>query len=245
MCTLSWLLNNDGYEVFFNRDEQHSRAQAIAPSLQHNTGVIMPLDPQGQGSWIGSNLQGNTICLLNNYQKQASAGLQKNFISRGRLIPKLLQLDDLSDIEYLLHKLNLKQYQAFFLCVFADDLSATNGAPALFQWDGKKLTREENRHPVVSSSVKADEVIKARSDAFNQILSISDTPENHLKCHRSHLPEKGYLSVCMHRDDAQTQSLCHISVDSEVRFRYLDGAPCENNDWVEVVHAKNKLLMSA
>ena len=36
--------------------------------------------------------------------------------------------------------------------------------------------------------------------------------------------------ICMHRDDANTVSLSHISVDSTIaRFNYADGAPCESS----------------
>ncbi|VAW62203.1 FIG01201599: hypothetical protein [hydrothermal vent metagenome] len=242
MCTLSWLLNDDGYEVFFNRDEQHTRAQAIAPSLHTNINVIMPIDPQGLGSWIGSNLQGNTLCLLNNYQKQQAMNSQRNYISRGQLIPELLQLSDLSNIEYSLNALDLNNFLAFFLCVFPEDLTSTHNTPAIYQWDGNKLTQEHVKQPVISSSVEAADVIKMRTAVFYDIIKASDSCQSHLKYHSSHVPEKGYQSVCMHRKDAQTQSLTHISVNHEIRFRYLDGAPCENHDWVDITYPKKKSL---
>lgn len=56
----------------FNRDEQKSRALALAPAIYDRQGVsvMMPLDPQGQGSWISLNQFGLSLCLLNNYQAE-------------------------------------------------------------------------------------------------------------------------------------------------------------------------------
>lgn len=46
MCSVTWYLSDTGYQVFFNRDEQRSRALALPPKpyeLQE-TSVLMPLD---------------------------------------------------------------------------------------------------------------------------------------------------------------------------------------------------------
>jgi hypothetical protein len=45
--------------------------------------------------------------------------------------------------------------------------------------------------------------------------------------HRSHAPERGVWSPCMHREEAATVSASHVSVGpDEVRFRYAPGPPC-------------------
>ena len=46
MCSVSWLLEKKGYQVFFNRDEQKSRALALPPKKYTLDGVdvLMPLD---------------------------------------------------------------------------------------------------------------------------------------------------------------------------------------------------------
>ncbi len=239
MCTISWLLSNDGYEVFFNRDEQHSRPKAEPPSLHSDINVIMPIDPQGKGSWAGSNLQGDTVCLLNNYQKQANMDSHRSYTSRGQLIPEVLQLASSSSIENQLHSLNLDNYMPFILCVFPADLSATNNSPSIYQWDGNQLSLEITEQPIISSSVKITEVTESRKSVFDKIIKSGDNSQNHLKYHQSHLPEKGYLSVCMHREDAQTQSLIHILINDQIHFRYLGGALCENSEWTEITHEKS------
>jgi nitrite reductase/ring-hydroxylating ferredoxin subunit len=44
----------------------------------------------------------------------------------------------------------------------------------------------------------------------------------------SHEPERGALSICMHREAAATVSRTIVFCDSsEARFDYHDGAPCD------------------
>ncbi len=70
MCTVSWLLHDAGYEVFFNRDEQKGRAIANPPAVfdREGTRYMMPVDPDGGGTWIAMNQHGLSLCLLNYYQ---------------------------------------------------------------------------------------------------------------------------------------------------------------------------------
>lgn len=88
MCSVTWSLSDTGYQVFFNRDEQRSRALALPPAIYDRQGVavMMPLDPQGQGSWISLNQFGLSLCLLNNYQGRVPDG---TLISRGLLLKSL------------------------------------------------------------------------------------------------------------------------------------------------------------
>ena len=61
------------------------------------------------------------------------------------------------------------------------------------------------------------------------------TPELLFALHRTHRPEKGPLSICMHREEAVTVSLSLIMViPSLVRFRYVDGSPCEAGPGTEI-----------
>ena len=96
MCTLTYLLNERGYELFFNRDEQRSRLLAEPPKLNKvnkSHGAIYPIDPQGGGTWIAVNEQGLSLALLNNYQAPLSNNDNHNkSISRGQLILSLLQI---------------------------------------------------------------------------------------------------------------------------------------------------------
>ena len=67
MCTISWFVSSQGYSVFFNRDEAKVRPKARPPQILTLNGVssIMPIDPQGEGTWCFANEYGLTVALLN------------------------------------------------------------------------------------------------------------------------------------------------------------------------------------
>lgn len=202
----------------------------------------MPVDPQGEGTWIATNLHGMTLCLLNNYQKQAEMNPDLTYLSRGKLIPELVCTSNSINTE--LEQLSLENYMPFFLCVFPGNLNKSTHSISIFQWDGDQLTQEQAEQPFISSGVFLHQVQKARRDTFTKIIADSANTQMHLAYHASHLPEKNHASVCMHRKDAHTHSLSHISVNDEVTFRYHDGAPCQNNRWSELKYKRLKLTES-
>ena len=230
MCTLSWLVNAQGYEVFFNRDEQRSRVKAEPPAYDTVTDSIMPIDPQGGGTWIAVNANGITLCLLNNYQ--AAAQIKKgNHKSRGSLIPLLLEFKTHDEILQCLYRIEMKDYLPFWLCIFPHDFKKDNESIDCYKWDGDVLTVDKPEQPVVSSAVSLTEVQQKRGSLFNKTMKSISNTEKHLSYHSSHLPEKGKFSVCMHREDAHTQSLSHIVVGDTIIFRYQDEAPCKLARW--------------
>jgi len=236
MCTLSWRLSNNKYEVFFNRDEQHRRAKAIAPGYDQNTHSIYPLDPQGGGTWMSVNGSGLTLCLMNNYQAQASKYNKHPKKSRGQIIPELIKNSNSRDVEAQLKKMDLNSYAPFLLCIFTRTSGSLKDGMPVFIWDGQNLEQRVQSQPIISSSVSVEEVTNERRTLFGDMVLNADTSaESHLNYHRSHRPTRGKLSVCMHRSDAATQSLSHIEVGEDIRFSYHDGPPCENAHWSDVL----------
>ncbi len=169
MCTVSWLLANDGYQVFFNRDEQKGRALAYSPKYFNERGIkyLMPVDPVGGGTWIAINQAGLSICLLNYYQKNTP---RRDLISRGLLVKSLVSHTSLTKIRYALSKLPLQRYAAFTLLVFPSHLTAQTGDVYAVRWDGHALTTVTAVSPMVSSSVALAEVTNYREDHHNSIL---------------------------------------------------------------------------
>ena len=241
MCTVSWLVDSDGYQLFFNRDEQRSRSRALAPQPLQQTDckVLMPIDPDGGGSWISVNDQGLSLCLLNFYQGKMPEGVLK---SRGQLLKSLSALPTQPDIATELSMANLHQYAPFTLLTFALDQQ-----PQGFQWDGNTLLTLSIKSPMTSSSVAFDAVYSARQHNFarlghapdaNQLLAFHQSHQSANPTGKHSLSDKyqseengqtiqGELSVCMHRDDARTVSLSYIEVTLEkATFNYLDGSPC-------------------
>ncbi|HDV5401969.1 TPA: NRDE family protein, partial [Vibrio cholerae] len=117
MCSVTWSLSDTGYQVFFNRDEQRSRALALPPAIYDRQGVavMMPLDPQGQGSWISLNQFGLSLCLLNNYQGRVPDG---TLISRGLLLKSLAGSSSIEQITLAFEKLALSRFAPFTLLAF-------------------------------------------------------------------------------------------------------------------------------
>ena len=240
MCTISWRLDRGEYTVFFNRDESRMRARAIPPDIFHNEvqQYIMPLDPQGGGSWIAVNANGLTFALLNNYQGRLPKGRLR---SRGLLVRNLTVCVSLEEVKHYLQQQNLKSYAPFSLLVFTPDVGDSL-APVptipLFRWDGRQLGMNLKTSPHFSSAIEFEEVCNLRHAVYDKLITSQKEVNNQdfLYLHRSHLPSKSAQSICMHREDACTVSFSQVSVNqSEILFSYVDGAPCEQDIQAPVV----------
>ena len=226
MCTMTWFVSDDGYELFFNRDERTSRSRAKLPDKQTLNGVkcINPTDTDAGGTWITVNEYGFTVCLLNHYQFQ-QIETYKAWISRGEIVKTFADASNLFTSEKLFRSMSLDDYRAFRMFIIAPD-----GNNRLLVWDGHKARVEVNvTKPKSSSSVDALHVKKLRKDLFQNLkLGESKDVDAYIRYHASHLPSRSKESVCMHREDANTVSFSHVSVNAKtVAFRYADGAPCE------------------
>ena len=230
MCTISWAWHNDGYDVFFNRDESKLRSKASVPSLDKVDGLryMSPIDPDGGGSWIVANEYGLTIALLNFYQGVLPKGKLK---SRGQIVLGLKHINSERQLERAISAYDLNRFAPFSLFVF--DVESTEGNPIMFRWTGRVLQKRRAESPIFSSAFRYDDVAQQRLNLFQQTvrldgLSRAEQVSSLEAFHHSHEPCPSAYSVCMHREDAQTVSCSHIGVSSRsVTFRYWDGAPCE------------------
>lgn len=231
MCTLTYRLTDQGYELFFNRDEQRTRQQAIHPTFNVSLNAIYPIDPSGGGTWIAAHESGISLALLNYYQAQVDPSL-KDFTSRGVIIPHLLA--DHENIHQQLLKMDLSLFQAFQLCIFDSDLSLKPNKQKLatqYVWNGKKLTYSilsaEHSQPITSSGVDYPTVLAARQQQFKAMISSQSSTQDYIAYHH-HQGESGKCSVKMFRDDAHTVSFTQISVDQskalteKVHLEYVD-----------------------
>lgn len=226
MCTMTWFVKDDGYELFFNRDERVSRSRADLPTSQHLGDVqyLSPTDSDAGGTWIAANQYGVTVCLLNHYQFE-QIETYKNWTSRGEIVRQFASTRHLCDAEDVFNALDLDDYRAFRMF-----LIDRHGENRLCVWDGHRARVERNvTTPKSSSSVDAKRVKAMRRDLFEDMnLVESKNVDDYINYHSSHLPSRSKESVCMHRADANTVSFSHVSVSTQsVSFRYADGAPCE------------------
>ncbi len=228
MCTVSWLHRKDGYVLLCNRDERHTRKLASGPRLGSLRGVsfIAPVDGDHGGSWIGVNQFGLTLCLLNSYgAKNSTAG--RVYKSRGLLLTDLLDCRDSRQVIARLNDIKVDPFQAFTMAIVSVDNPA-----ALVGWNGSELSTDldvEARMPFTSSSLKDLDVVELRRKLFGEMaVRRGQVDPELLDCfHRSHLPEQGPCSVCMHRNDAATVSLSVVTVTPEAAmFSYHANSPC-------------------
>ncbi len=232
MCTASWLLEKNGYQVFFNRDEQIGRAKAHPPTefVTHD-GIrfVMPVDPVGKGSWIATNEFGLTLCLLNYYQGELPGGA---LISRGQLVKKFAHYSGSKALFAEFSSLSLEHYAPFTLVIFDSQLCSTQGNVIALQWNGKALLNTQPLPPLISSAVDADNVTASRQRLFAELNTVKGpTAASRLAFHHSHAPEKGHLSPCMHREEAHTVSFTHIITKESTTIYYRDGSPCSQTPY--------------
>ena len=227
MCSVSWLLEENGYQVFFNRDEQKTRALAMPPKQYQVNGVdiIMPLDPKGGGSWISINEFGLSLCLLNNYQGMVPLG---PLVSRGLLLKNLSSSCNLGQLSEAFNRLNLHSFAPFTLLAFAPNLTQHNGVVIAYMWDGIQQRVVKTDSPLFSSGVDLERVQTYRQAQYDQLVATEKNQQNLLKFHSHHHREQPHLATCMHRDDAHTVSFTHLrNLHGHASMFYAPGSPCE------------------
>jgi hypothetical protein len=226
MCTVTWLRDDSGYQLFCNRDEKLTRAEALPPRVRTCNGVkfIAPIDGDRGGTWIAANEFGVTLCLLNGYPPPE---LVRPLVSRGDLIPKLMTAPSaLSAIAGAVN-LDVERYAPFVLVALEPRYPAS-----LLVWDGSdtfSIANADSFMPLASSSFDPSGVCRHRRAEFNALRTMRGTLDAALlhEFHASHGTEASAWSACMHRSDAQTVSFTRITVsDTGVQLFYTPAAPC-------------------
>lgn len=226
MCTVSWLIDADGYQLFDNRDESRHRLPALPPSVMEEKGVryTAPTDADAGGTWIGVNEHGVALTLLNAWDIYVAAP-PAGFLSRGSIVREQLDVRSVDELSPRLSSLDLPRYQGFRLVAFERGCRA----PTVLAWDGEELVTETPSMPLASSSRGSAEAHRERRQALDHLASAEGLQGDALleRLHTSHFPERGPWSVCMHREDARTVSATHVSVSgARVALRYAPGPPC-------------------
>lgn len=226
MCTLSTFFKDNELWLGFNRDEQLSRQSGLSPQLYESEGVryVCPLDGASKGTWIGGNQFGLVVCLLNYYDKTPDILSDHDYRSRGLLVKELLMCDSIESVKGKLIDDYLQSFLPFRLVV----LTLEHGVLQL-AWDGQDLYEESIENPVVSSSYDVVACSETRGATFKH-FGLQDGCldfDTLLAFHSSHFPEKGALSVCVHRPEVETVSFTGIKLTRDrVEMVYTNGAPC-------------------
>lgn len=229
MCTLTWLRRDDGFELFFNRDEKKDRAPERAPEVFERDGVrfLAPRDGQDDGTWIGVNDRGLAVALLNRYVPSAGPP-REAFRSRGLLVMDLLTALHRAEVGERLAETELERYKPFSL--FAADPA---GRARLFEWTGWHLEETEEPDalmPLASSSFDQALARVHRRGLYADLVAAHGAPPGEQALydfHHSHAGGPGPFSVCMHRPDAETRSFTRVRVGAGgVLLRWRPGPPC-------------------
>jgi len=228
VCTASWLIRPDGYDLLFNRDELRTRPIALPPRRGERNGMrfLAPVDRQGGGTWITVNEVGLCLFLLNRRPDREPRAPQA---SRGLIPLELVDASEVGEIGRRTATLDLGRYRPFTLGAIAP-----GGPPAVYAWTGEALESADGTPPLVSSSVGDESLFAERRATYPKgALSLRKL----LAYQRSHGSGPSAASVCMHREDAQTVSFSHVQVTAgQVRLGYAPGSPCERAPmrWLEL-----------
>lgn len=228
MCTVSWVHEDRGYQLFSNRDEKLTRGVATDPQLLCRDGArfLAPIDGDFGGTWLAANEFGVSVCLLNGAAKSHRAA-GSHHRSRGQIVLDLASAKSLQEVQARFWQRNLSPYEPFTLAALE-----RGQREMVLEWDGMEkrvLPIGESYLPLVSSSFDPVAVRNERRGQLAQMVQRSGAldPAVLLMFHQSHLPERGPGSPCMHRADAETVSFSWVTVtDSEVSFHYSAGSPC-------------------
>lgn len=241
MCTLSWIRGATGYSVFMNRDERPTRAPGLPPEIREGpVRWIAPLDGQSHGTWLGANDRGVTLAIHNRYHDSPMSA-EGEWISRGLLVTSLLVETSKDEVERRLRDEPLAHYQPFTLAAFEVGRGAR-----LFAWNGKELALSqvvETGLVLTSSGYDQEKATRDRTALFSRWTEFHPTnpthptypthptPESFERIHASHIPEKGPLSICMHRPEAGTVSFTRIDVrPGAIEVSYVPGPPGETSE---------------
>ena len=227
MCTVTFIARRHGYALGMNRDEKLARVKALPPALLQlgNYRALHPSEPGG-GTWVGVNAAGVTLALINWYSIHDRVSGPTN--SRGEVVKRAFPSDSARMVNVALAHEPLARVNPFRLI----GVFPAQQAVVEWRWNLRHLERLEHdwrtRH-WASSGFDEPGAQRARGVVFRQAMQGKTVGRLDWlqRLHRSHGPERGPYSVCMHREDAATVSYTEITVSRKTAtLRYTPGAPC-------------------
>jgi uncharacterized protein with NRDE domain len=194
-----------------NRDELSSRAAARPPLVVRTAAgrAVMPIDPQGGGTWAAATDTGLVFALLNGTPRASQPGSVEP-LSRGLVIPRLLECPSIDDVLERVQCLSLGRYLPWRLIV-GDGSQVLD----LELRSGGKLRHLKSFQPVrlmaTSSSTRHAEASERRRHAFREVVAPVDERTQD-RFHASVFDDDPAISVLMQRPDARTVSRTTVEV---------------------------------
>jgi len=227
MCTVTFIAAKNGYRLGMNRDEKRTRVRGLPPAKRTIDGreVICPSEPRG-GTWIAVNDAAVCFALINWYSVPKK--VQANPASRGIVVNAVSGTLSESDADSALAALPLQRINPFRLIgVFPGQKEIIE-----WHWNLNQLGRATHRWKAqqwISSGFDEPEAQRVRSETFQRACRQKSfgSADWLRRLHRSHSPNCGPFSTCMHRTEAATVSYTEISIaGGHIQLSYACGAPC-------------------
>lgn len=233
MCTVSWIREDQGYQLWFNRDELRTRGPERRPRRETLAGtvVLAPTDADGGGTWLAVNEFGLTLGLLNGTpgtqpRTGGSPGREPltGWTSRGQLVRALADAAHVDSVLERARRTDLAAYRPFVLLALEP-----GRAGRLLRWDGVDLTILSAAAcvPLVSSGLDAEGARRHRATLWAQLVGERAEPSTIEAFHASHRGAPAALPPCLHHAQVATRSQCRVKVDARrIELVHLSGPPC-------------------
>jgi hypothetical protein len=236
MCTVTFIARRRGYCVGMNRDEKLTRPPGLPPTTKKRNGrtVLCPSEPGG-GTWIAVNDSGACLALINWYSVPHKA--KRNSISRGEVVNSVCSSDSFEVTDAGLLGLPLGGINPFRLI----GIFPSTNEILEWRWDLKQLVRKKHvwkTQQWISSGFDEPAAQRVRTRTFQRALRQQSAGRTDWlrRLHRSHTPQSGPFSTCMHRADAATVSYTEVNVSTRrAKMRYHGGPPCNSLNWLEKI----------
>jgi len=233
MCTISFVPKLRGFYLAMNRDEKFTRRGGLPPVIVDlaDRRAIFPREPEG-GTWIAANDAGVCLALVNWHRIERQS--VRSIASRGQVVKALATKSSAEEIAAGLAGLPLRRLRPFrLIAIIPSEQRVTE-----WRWDRDRLVAHkhawERRHWFSSG---LDEPKAERERGRICKAAQSQKSEGRLdwlrRLHRSHSPERGPFSICMHRPDAATVSYTEVAVSGRrATMRYKSGSCCSKKPMV-------------
>lgn len=222
MCTVTYIPHKDKIFITSNRDEKHSRADAIAPmAYSFSTGrIFFPRDAHANGTWIALHENGQAMVLLNGgFKKHEPVYPYRK--SRGLVFLEVM------DSEWMLDKyktISLENIEPFTLIMYRE------GELYECRWDGeeKHITPKDNTVSHIWSSVTLydEETIARRKKWFDEFMQANAVPNQETIFDFHHFGGEGDEAndIRMNRDGfLYTVSITGMELTAEKAYlKYID-----------------------
>ena len=187
--------------------------------LDNGIRACWPTDTDAGGTWVAVREDGFYLGLLNLNATEEDLDAdrpEQKHISRGDLIPMLMEREGIEDaIEHLM-SVDLRGMSPFRL-LLVGRVEGNGYASAIARFGGASVTlpaplETVNRPRCLASSGLGDHLVQCRLPLFREMVVPDPTPENQRAFHFHQWPDRLEYSVLMSRENARTASVTSVEV---------------------------------